>query len=133
MEDKIRLTILRGVEADHPDWYRLGISANGNKENIGQKKILSVTRIHTMHPENSKNLDQFLEFYNKYKCFQLAPCFFKKGETSPTVLFELRIAKRQLIVRHAWQIKHDEFEDLSLITSDTKPYIPARDHRCPHY
>lgn len=124
-DEKIRITVARGIDAAHPSWYRIGIGANLDKNNPPSETLMMITRLHTMNPDSTANLDRFMESYRQYGFYLFAPAFFQKGEEVPKVLIDSGIVKHQLIEKNAWEIGPDDIDDSALITPDTKPFIPT--------
>lgn len=124
-QEKIRVTIARGIEEKNPSWYRIGIGTNLDKKNLPSETLMMVTRLHTMTPDSTANIDRFMESYKKYGFYLFAPAFIPKGETTPKVLIDIGIVKKQLIEKYAWEIGPDDVDDIALITPNTKPLIPA--------
>lgn len=61
-----------------------------------------------MAPASSKNLELFLEQFNKFGMFFLAPAVLSERASIPDLLIEHSILSRNLHVRHAHEIgQHD--------------------------
>jgi hypothetical protein len=73
-----------------------------------------------MEPATSQNLDRFLAEYYATKMFALMPV--SLGDP-PKFLTEFYLAKRELIVREAWQISEND-PDLTVLDVDDPPLIP---------
>lgn len=123
-EEKIRITVARGIEAKNPTWYRIGIGTNVDKKNPPSETLMMVTRLHTMTPDSTANIDRFMESYKKYGFYLFAPAFVPKGQTTPEVIIDVGIVKKQIIEKNAWEIGPEDIDDIALITPDTKPFIP---------
>jgi len=124
-EEKLRVSIITGISADNPAAYRVIVSINlrrADTEGMEGKHLVIVSRMNTMHPSTSANLDRFLESYAIKKEYTLV-----LGSPGPDVLAgwvpNTGILKRELVVRPAWQIaEHDP--DISGIYADDKIIIP---------
>jgi hypothetical protein len=124
VEEKIRVSIITGIDADNPAAYRvvIGMNPDWSKASSNSQFILTY-RINTMEPRNSKNLDQFIEFFEKLGFYILTPgCIFQDGY-SADFFWELGILKRQIFIRPAWQIGDHDL-DVCGIQPDDKVIIP---------
>ena len=119
-EDSIRLVLIRGVDAQHPSHYRASISKNFDpqKESVDpSKKYMQASRMLTMTPPNSKNLDTFLSDYEEKQCFVLAPAILGP-DGQPQFFTDLSILKRTLYVREAWEVGVHDQDGMALRTDD---------------
>lgn len=124
IDEKLRVSIITGVSRASPARYRIVISANPNYATLDQQKpIVIVSRVHTMNPEDSSNLDRFREDYKKKQRYIVIP-----AQPGPSGIRgwapKLGIEKRELNVRPAWEIgEHDP--DRVGIDTDDDVIIPA--------
>jgi hypothetical protein len=125
VDDTLRITILRGIDAAHPAWYRvvIGQSAPDAPES-GHAPALSLlmSRINQMEPETSENLDRFLAAYKAAGSFGFsAGMVGRHGEPriAPTV-----IRKRQLIIRDAWTVGLND-ADIMGVRADDNVLVPS--------
>lgn len=127
VEEKLRISIITGIDADNPAAYRMVIGMNPNWLDTANEakgsQYISMSRIHTMNPRDSKNLDQFLSAFEKVKAYVLAPGYVSQDYLSTDVFIELGILKHQIIVRPAWQIGEHDLDICGLQTDD-KVIIP---------
>ena len=127
VEEKLRVSIITGIDADNPAAYRIVVgmnpswldTANGAKGS----QYISMSRIHTTNPRDSKNLDQFLSAFEKVKAYVLAPGYVSQDALSADSFIELGVLKRQIIVRPAWQIEEHDLDVCGLQPED-KVIIP---------
>tara|TARA_R110002096_G_scaffold120601_9_gene261148 strand:- start:1159 stop:4422 length:3264 start_codon:yes stop_codon:yes gene_type:complete len=124
-EDAIRIALLRGVDAQHPSHYRASISKNFDPKKDGldpSKKFMQASRMLTITPPNSNNLDTFLSDFEEKQCFILAPAVLGP-EGEPQFFTDLSILKRMLYVREAWEVGvHDQ--DGMALRSDDNILVP---------
>ena len=108
VESKLRITIITGIDRQHPAHYRLIVAPSiewGNQSRGSHFAIVS--RTHTMTPATSANLDRFLSKYRKDQAYFLAPGCVPSGDKLDFDS-DLAIACSQLHVRPAWEIaEHD--------------------------
>ena len=108
IHERLRVSIISGISQENPAAYRVVISANPNHSELDERNhMIIVSRIKEMNPENSSNLDRFLEDYDKKKRYILVPA--EPGPNGIGGWAPTRgIEKRELNVRPAWQIgEHD--------------------------
>ncbi|OUS37254.1 hypothetical protein A9Q94_06535 [Rhodobacterales bacterium 56_14_T64] len=124
-DEIIRFALLRGIDKNNVHHYRTHISKNHESipENSNQDRMfMSMSRLHTMKPSNSTNLDGFLELYHRIGAFYLIPAVMSSSG-NPEMLTDLAILKRGLVVRDAWQVgRHDE--DVIAVKNPQEVIIP---------
>ncbi len=128
--NKLRLSIICGITKTNPHWYRVVIGSNITPE-ISRRRItrfVSLLRIHTMTPSSDINLKNFLASYQLHESYILG-CGFSYGGHM-VMPPEAYLFKRQLIVRHAWEVgRHDL--DSAAIHDDDDPIIPENQPDAP--
>ncbi len=121
--EKLRVSMLTGIDRENPSAYRVIIGINPDLSTVrpGGQAIV-VSRIHTMHPNDSSNLDRFLASYKQRARYILLP-----AQAGPNNSFvwapELGILKHELVVRPAYQIGEND-PDVCAIDADDKVIIP---------
>jgi hypothetical protein len=131
-QELLRVSIIRGISKSKPTYYRVVLSteptAVGSDLTPMQGRAMIVSRIHTMTPASTSNLDRFLQAYTEARSYVLAP-----GWISPTgepVFGEPQITKKTLHVREAWQLgRHDP--DSPAVDPDDDVIIPAGEKNAP--
>lgn len=118
VSDALRITILRGIDAENPAYYRMVIGQSLPDATDAQAPALwlQMSRIHEMQPETSENLDRFLAAYNAAGSYGFSVATLNRhGEplVVPTV-----IRKRQLTVRDAWTIGPGDLDAVGLREDD---------------
>ena len=64
LENRLRITIVKGISKRNPTHYRVVIGSNVDAGDV--KKFGAVMfRVHTMTPNSTHNLDRFLAAYEK--------------------------------------------------------------------
>ncbi len=124
--EEIRVCILKGVDKTNPLHYRVHIGSNlgAFQPSSNDKQLLLVSRFQIMEPKDTKNIDTFLSFYNQYKAYYLIPAILPKEKSQPKVLNELSILKKELYIRHAWDVGMND-PDMAAILPDDQPIIPS--------
>ncbi len=125
-EEKIRVSILTGVNRQHPSSYKVVIGANIDKELENASpanQFVILSRIQEMHNPNPANLESMLSAYKEYGCFLLAPAIISPARQQPDLLLDMAILKRELLVRPAWEIGDNDPDSIAISPSDD-PIIP---------
>jgi len=124
-EERLRITIVRGIDKTKPHSYRVVIASNPDLA-FSQPDIrytLWVSRVNTMEPASDLNLERFLQSYEAAGSYLLAPAIAKDRMCEPEVIWDQYLVKRELHVTEAWEIgRHDV--DAVGISADDDPIIP---------
>jgi len=124
-KDKIRVSIVQGINKKNPLYYRVGISANIGKCDVKQGQFFTMMiRMHTMTPQSTKNLDMFKEAYKHFGFYWFVPAEIGT-DGQPKIEFSEGIAKREINFREAWEIGEHDPDSPLIILSDDAPIIPA--------
>lgn len=121
--EDIRISIIKGIDKRNPFHYRIAIGSNPESTNLASKFTIIQSRVHTMTPESSINLDNFLKIYEHFKCFLLVPAFAKEGDTMFQFIDTLALLMGKLVIREAWEIGPND-NDIVAITEEDDPIIP---------
>lgn len=121
-KERLRVSIVRGVDRHSPYAYTVVIGANVPSAKMSADKLLlMVSRFHTMHPDSDVNLRRFLAAYGKIGGYFFMPAV--RNGAGIEFIDDDYIAKRELNIRDAWQIgRHDP--DALAIRDDDEPLIP---------
>lgn len=105
--ERMRVSILRGVSEREPLAYTVVIGSNVTGRNLSPDKLVTmVSRINTMYPSSDQNLTRFLRAYEETGVYYLMPALMRDGVVD--IIWECGIRKRELHVREAWQVgRHD--------------------------
>jgi hypothetical protein len=123
LEDRIRVTIIRGIDAANPHSYRVLIGTNVASIPSGDLSLVAIgCRVHTMTPPSSNNLDDFLQNFRTSGFYALSYAI--KNEELWQPRFNLIIGKRELYVREAWEIGRHDFDSPGVKSHDD-PIIPT--------
>jgi hypothetical protein len=123
VDEKLRISILTGISAKNPSAYRIAIGINPDwsrdtNNNSKGSTFIAMSRIHTMEPADSRNLDQFLMAFNSMKSYILAPGCVSSNNSIVGTFTELGILKRQIFVRPAWQVDEHDLDICGLHPDD---------------
>ena len=125
-KEQLRVSVITGIDKTHPPSYTVIVSTNLhlNQMNKTQNmRIIIVSRMNRMQPADSRNLDAFLEEYRRFHKYVILPAVFVDTSTPPRLFWELRIEKKELTVRPAWQIGEND-PDVVAIGEENQPIIP---------
>jgi hypothetical protein len=131
-EERLRVTIIRGVDRSNPHAYRVVIGSNlpdGLAEDE-RRLVFMVSRCNTMAPTSDANLQRFLGSYEAASRYYLAGAVITDEQSRPVPVSDVYIAKRELNVRDAWQIGRND-PDVVGIRDDDDPIIPAGQQDAP--
>jgi hypothetical protein len=124
INEKIRISIITGIDATNPAAYRVVIGLNLDCiESSSNSQFVLGYRMNTMEPKDSRNLDQFVEFFKKLGFYILAPGYIYQDFSKSEIFPEMGILKKQIFIRPAWQIGENDC-DLSGIRPDDNIIIP---------
>jgi len=121
---RLRVSIITGIDRDNSAHYRIVIGSNLDWNSLPEgAHVVTVTRIQTMTPDTSANLDRFLSKYRRDGAYFLAPGHVEQDATTPDFEPQLAILTSHLNVRPAWEIAEND-PDLSGIREDDNVIIP---------
>jgi len=130
-ENLIKISIIKGINIDHPSWYRVLISPNFD---LVEKKpnnfIFTVFRFHEMQPENSTNLDTLEKMFEKMKRYRLCPGGTQRGGKEVQPFVDRAIYKTSLSIVNAWEISENDVEKVVLKKTDSV-IIPKSEKNAP--
>jgi len=134
-ENKIGIRIIKGINKEHPYWYRVAIGPLGIKTNNTKKNqiIVMPVRSHTMQPNNDKNIKMFEKELQYAKSFSLCPSYMPDFKSQPQVFQELIIKKRadSIMICDACDVPNDDFLFSSAILPTDNPIIPLGKENAP--
>ncbi len=121
-DNRLRVTIIRGVLAANPHAYRVLIGSNVPRTERGADDdlLFMVARTNTMEPNSDENLRRFLDRYERVGSYVLAPAVMT--HTGPAIA-RVHLTKRELNVRDAWKVGLND-EDSMGMRPDDHPMIP---------
>lgn len=115
--ERIRVTIMRAIDAANPMDYRIGIGTNIHLETLDPKKlVVSATRIHTMNPTSTENLDRFEKSFEKLKVYLLVPGIMGK-DGIPVIDHNQGIIKKSIHFRRPMDVGPND-PDIVLLDRD---------------
>jgi hypothetical protein len=121
MEERLRLTVVKGIDRAHPHAYRVIVGPGHMAFPTEVRYATFVNRIHQMDAEISENLDRFLQARDTVGAFLLAPAFAPSdfdGSQAPDIDFGLGIRVRYVHVRQALEVGPNDLEAVSIHKDD---------------
>jgi len=127
-EELISITIVKGINKNHPYWYGVMISKNENilKSSGRDGLYQSLSRIHTMTPSSPENLNNLLNGLKTFKKYILYPVSIDENNNIEH-FWDKGIIKTSLIIKDAWEVGINDLER-AVIMFDDEPIIPD-EHR----
>jgi len=133
-DDTIGLTLVTGVDCDHPDWYRLAVGyRDADMLKSGARFLGFSVRTLDMTPRDGRNLGQFLERYRRLGRYRIAPMEHQAAggvvlATHPGISIEKRLLK----IVPAWKIGPDDFLRVAL-RGVANPVVPSGEEDPPFH
>jgi tetratricopeptide (TPR) repeat protein len=125
-QEKIRLTVVRGIDKAHPHAYRVIVGSALPDFRPDKRFVTCVNRLHRMDATTPDNLDRFIRSQEEIGALYLAPAFAPQGfdgSQTPEVEMDLRIGVRLVHVRNAWEIGLNDIDSVA-IDENCDPVIP---------
>lgn len=113
----LRIALIRGINRQNPAHYRVAVTSNIDRSDDGTSKVqTALSRIHTMTPSSSVNIDRFLKDYDTHKKCYIATA---SSDGAPVI----HLITSGVVVMHAWEIDEND-QEISAITPDDDILIP---------
>ena len=124
VNDAIRVAIVRGLTVSDPHGYGVIIGANWqNAKSQPGEMMVAISRMKHMEHPNPQNLEWFIQEYQDFGGFLLAPAISVDGFKDVRFVSELALAKRDLHIRQAWEIGEND-PDGTILLPEHEPIIP---------
>ena len=124
LKDDIYISIIKGISSTNPLHYQILVTSRppDDTESTTNKPTILASRLTTVMPDSSTNLDRFLNEYQQNGVYGLAPAVFNHGNVKP--LNHLAILKRRFIVR--------EYDDIGPNHIEIIAFPKNSDGKCVH-
>jgi len=123
-EERIKISIIMGIDENNPFWYKVLIGSNLLKDDIKPGNLfVTPLRIHEMNPRTPDNLNKIIEMYNKYQKFRFFPAELNYDTREFKPIFSRSIIKKELNIKNAWEIGLHDVENVIFKKGD-RPIIP---------
>lgn len=122
-EDYIKIGIIKGINKEHPFYYRVVFSPNIDAFIDKNQSVLvfQQCRFHTMEATTDQNLKIFEDGLKKIKHFRIFPSGIQNGKFTPIDSFF--IEKDNVEIKEAWLIDEESFMANAILPNDN-PIIP---------
>lgn len=118
LNNSLRIALILGINRQNPSHYRVVVTNNIDKSHDGSSKAqVAVSRINTMTPNSSENIDRFLKDYEVHKKCHVATMNARGDLIS-------HLITSGVVVRHAWEIDEND-QEISAIKPDDDIFVPA--------
>ncbi len=124
-DERLRVTIVRGVDQHQPLAYRVVVGANLPPKD-DKKLLILASRIHEMEPQSSQNIELLLDYQAHHEgvCLALGTMTTRAdGLVVPEFDDDQWILIRQVVVREAWEIGPHDLDAVAIKPGDL-PIIP---------
>ncbi len=121
--NRLRISIITGIDRTHPSSYRVLIGSNPVGPIKAGLEIVSVARVNGMHPNNSTNLDMFRQRIERTEAFFLVPAFASEPITDIEAYYDLAILKTSIHICNEWEIGEHDVDSVAVRLNDD-PVIP---------
>lgn len=124
-EPSVELHLIRGVNKQHPSWYRTCVIPEIAFDNITEGRYIAVMcRKHTMTPNDTSNLDNFERIYSRFgKCQLVAVEIDDQMHVNMNTDFSEAIELKKVIITDAWKVSAQE-PTRNALEWDDDPIIP---------
>lgn len=120
----VTIYIIKGINLNHPTWYRVCIAPTLTKENNTNRYCTTICRKHTMTPNTYENLSRFESDYQKHKeCYIMAIQMKEDNSIIMPSSFYDAFKFNNIEIHEAYKIKTSDFAKIA-IEKDDNPYIP---------
>lgn len=127
--DNIEIRIIKGIDSNNPFFYRIivGSSKLPLEENI--KIFASPSRVHTMMPQNNRNISMFEKELGLSESFCICPAIMGDSGQQPKIHYQLMIkkSKNSIKIYNAYEIPEDDFLTYSGLLPTDNPFIPENE------
>lgn len=126
IKNQIAIRIIKSINKEHPYWYRVVVGVSNPVVESNAKLIISPARVHTMMPDNNRNLAMFETGLKNLGLYGICPCFLYDKGRKPKIYEELLIQKNResIVICDAYEIPEDDILFFSGILPTDCPLIP---------
>ena len=122
---KVKIYIIKGIDADHPTWYRVCIAPVIPSDiQVADRYFATMCRKHTMTPFTNDNLNRFEALYRRFGgCWLMAFHINEDNTIDMPFSFEGAFKFTDVEFREAYQISNTDYARMAL-EPDDNPLIP---------
>ena len=124
-ESSVELHLIRGIDKQHPSWYRACVVPEIPLSHTTEGQyIVVMCRKHTMTPNDTSNLDNFERVYSRFgNCQLVAVAIDEQMHINMNIDFSEAIELKKVIITDAWKVSVHE-PTRNTLEWDDDPIIP---------
>lgn len=124
-QSSVELHLIRGIDKQHPSWYRACVAPEIPLDHITEGQYIAVMcRKHTMTPNDTSNLDNFERVYSRFgNCQLVAVAIDDQMHVNMNIDFSEAIELKKVIITDAWKVSAHE-PTRNALEWDDDPIIP---------
>ena len=124
-QSSVELHLIRGIDKQHPSWYRACVTPEIPLDHITEGQYIAVMcRKHTMTPNDTSNLDNFERVYSRFgNCQLVAVAIDDQMHVNMNIDFSEAIELKKVIITDAWKVSAHE-PTRNALEWDDDPIIP---------
>lgn len=135
VENTIGIRIIKGIDSEHPYWYRIGIGENSFFSQFKTQKncvVITPCRMHTMQPNNNIYLELFEQIQSNSGDFIIYPSIVRGPNEPPEEHREKQILKHaeSIKILNAYEVEKNDMLAIESIMPTDKPIIPPGYEKC---
>ena len=122
----LKLTFIKGVDIEHPMWYKVIIAPDLKKIPLDSGRyVVATSRFHLMQAKDNRNLDMFERLYSKYHFAGISAVEIDNAQMSsdPEKRYPHVIPVTNIEFREAWTIGENDPDSMAILPTD-RPVIP---------
>lgn len=122
----LKLTFIKGVDTEHPMWYKVIIAPDLKKIPLDSGRyVVATSRFHLMQAKDSRNLDMFERLYSKYHFAGISAVEIDNAlmSSDPEKRYPHVIPVTNIEFREAWTIGENDPDSMAILPTD-RPVIP---------
>lgn len=121
-EERLRISIIRGIDKKHPYHYRIVIGVNPSAYlSKPVKYAFIMAKLNTMEPNSHENLERFLVSYKVHGQYLLAHGVLQNNVSR--LVEDNAIVKKEIHLREAWEIGRNDPDSVAIFNKE-EPIIP---------
>lgn len=114
----LRIALIRGIDSQNLAHYRVAVTSDLDRSEDGSSRVQAgLSRLHTMTPSSSENIDRFLKDYEVRKKCHVATVNAKGKLVS-------HLITSGVVVMYAWEIDEND-QEISAIKPDDDIFVPV--------